>query len=72
VSTPTSRRTLIAYIDHVAQDAGDPKIWLKITTAFRLSKDPGASFAIASSLDAAMGMAGSTRKETPSTANRSP
>jgi len=28
-----------------------------ITTAFRLSKDPGASFALAGSLDAAMAMA---------------
>ena len=30
---------------------------MRITTAFRLSKDPGASFALASSLDAAIGMA---------------
>jgi hypothetical protein len=55
--TPSSRLKLIAYIDHLAETAGDPKTWLRITTAFRLSKDPGASFALASSLDAAIGMA---------------
>jgi hypothetical protein len=55
--TPGSRLKLIAYLDHLAETAGDPKIWLRITTAFRLSKDPGASFALASSLEAAMGMA---------------
>jgi len=32
-------------------------MWLRITNAFRLSEDPGASFALASSLDAAMAMA---------------
>jgi len=47
----------MAYIDHLAATAGDPKIWLKITTAFCLNKDPGASFALAESLDAAMAMA---------------
>ena len=57
MSTPGSRIKLIDYIDHLAETAGDPKIWLKITTAFRLSKDPGASFALASSLEAAMAMA---------------
>jgi hypothetical protein len=57
VSTSGSRTKLIDYIDQLAETAGDPKIWLKITTAFRLSKDPGASFALASSLDAAMAMA---------------
>jgi hypothetical protein len=55
--TPSSRLKLIAYLNHLAESAGDPKIWLKITTAFRLSKDPGASFALASSLEAAMAMA---------------
>jgi len=57
VSTSGSRTKLIDYIDHLAETAGDPKIWLKITTAFRLSQDPGASFALASSLEAAMAMA---------------
>ena len=37
-----------------AATAGDPKIWLKITTTFRLNQDPGASFALADSLDAAI------------------
>jgi hypothetical protein len=55
--TPGSRVKLIAYLDHLAETAGDPKIWLRITTAFRLSKDPGASFALASSLEGAMRMA---------------
>ncbi len=50
---------LIAYIDHLAETAGDPKIWLRITTAFRLSEDPGASFALALSLNAVMAMADS-------------
>jgi hypothetical protein len=57
VSTSGSRTKLVDYIDHVAETAGDAKTWLRITTAFRLSKDPGASFALASSLDAAMAMA---------------
>ena len=50
---------LIAYLDHLAETVGDPKTWLRITTAFRLSKDPGASFALAFSLEAAMRMADS-------------
>jgi hypothetical protein len=54
--TPNSRLKLIAYLDRLAEGAGDPQIWMRITTAFRLSKDPGASFALASSLDAAIGM----------------
>jgi hypothetical protein len=56
VSSLGSRIELIDYIDHVAETAGDPKIWLKITSAFRLSRDPGASFALALSLDAAIAM----------------
>jgi hypothetical protein len=51
VSIPGSRVELIASIDHVAQTAGDPKIWLKITNAFRLSKDRGGSFAPPASLE---------------------
>jgi hypothetical protein len=47
----------MAYIDHLGTTAGDPKIWLKITTAFRLNQDPSASFALADALDAAMAMA---------------
>src|ERR1017187_9071229 len=34
VSASGSRTKLIDYIDHLAETAGDPKIWLKITTAF--------------------------------------
>jgi hypothetical protein len=49
--TPSSRLKLIAYLDRLAEGAGDPKIWLRITTAFRLSKDPGASFTLAASLE---------------------
>jgi hypothetical protein len=57
VFTSGSRTKLIDYIDRLAETAGDPQIWLRITTAFRLSKDSGASFALASSLEAAMAMA---------------
>jgi hypothetical protein len=57
--TPSSRLKLIAYLDHLAETAGDPKTWLRITTAFRLSRDPGASLAFAASLEAAMAIADS-------------
>jgi len=59
VSTPTSRRTLIAYLDQLANGAGDPNIWPRITTAFRLRDDPGACFALAYALATAMEMADS-------------
>jgi site-specific recombinase XerD len=48
---------LITYIDRVTETAGNPKIWVRIANVFRLSKDPGASFALAASLEAALAMA---------------
>ena len=56
---PDSRLKLVTYLDHFAEGAADPKIWLRITTAFRLGEDPGASFALAHSLATAMEMADS-------------
>jgi hypothetical protein len=56
VSTSGSRTKLIDYIDRLAETAGDPKIWLRITTAFRLSKDP-CQLRTRSSLEAMMAMA---------------
>ena len=45
------------HVDRAAHSAGDLKGWARITTAFRLTEDPGASFALFSSLEAVIEMA---------------
>ena len=54
---PNSRIGLASYLDHIAEAAGDLQIWQLIKTRFRLTTDPGASFALLSSLDAAIATA---------------